>query len=148
MTYAPKRDLWVQVVLLLISSGFLVVACLLLAKYFATHEPFLWVPALLFGAVGAFTGSIILGTRYEITETDVVIRMGPVGWSLPLEGIEEVSSAKRWRIDFDWNTALSNDRLRIKCRGRLVGFWVSPDDKQAFVAELVGRRPEIRVVTD
>ena len=69
-------------------------------------------------------------------------------WTLPLDAIEEVYSTSRLKADVGWGLAWSLDRMRIKCRGRMLPFWISPDDKAGFIAELLRAQPGLKVIED
>lgn len=148
MIYPPKRDLWLVMIILLVGLIFFGLACFLLVKFILTREPLLWVPALIMAAVGGLLMWFMLGTYYEITDKDLLIRLGPLRWKLSLETIVDVYSTTRLQADFGWGLAWSMDRLRIKCRGRVMPFWISPEDKAAFIAELVRVRPGLNVTED
>ncbi|MGE5192268.1 MAG: PH domain-containing protein [Deltaproteobacteria bacterium] len=148
MTYPPRKDQWLFVLLMLVSLILFGGALLSVGASFWKHEPGLWVPGIVFAAVGSLVLWILLGSRYEITATHLRLRLGPFRWALPLESIVEVYSTSRFGNDFGWGLALSLDRIRIKCRGRLMPFWISPEDKSGFVAELVRAHPGLKVTHD
>jgi hypothetical protein len=148
MTYPAKRDVWISMLLMLISLVQLGVACLLVGAYFWKQVPHLWVPGVILANVGALLLWILLGTRYEIGEHDLILRLGPLRWKLGLDTIVEIYSTNRLRNDFGWGLALSLDRVRIKCRNRWLPFWISPESKTDFIAELRRANPHVQVVQD
>jgi hypothetical protein len=148
LIYSPKRDSWVAVLILTIGAIQLSGACLLLVSAIRMHQPGILVPAAVLMAVAFFLVWIWSSSSYEITETDLVIRFGPLHWTVPLETIEEVYSTGRLKADVGWGLAWSIDRMRIKCRGRLLPFWISPDDKAGFIAELFRAHPGLKVIED
>ena len=104
--------------------------------------------ALQAGSVLVIVLWVALGSGYEIDERDIHLRLGPMRWRLPLDSIEDVYSTCRFHHDFGWGLALSFDRLRIKCRDRWLPFWISPEDKAAFIAELRRANPYMKVTQD
>jgi hypothetical protein len=112
------------------------------------QQPGILVPAAVLMAVAFFLLWIWSSSSYEITETDLVIQFGPLQWYLPLETIEEVHSTSRLKPDLGWGLAWSLDRMRIKARGRLLPFWISPDDKAGFIVELLRAHPGLKVIED
>jgi hypothetical protein len=148
MTYTPKRDLWIFVLLMLVSLLLLGGGLALAVTFFWKRVPFLWVPGLILGSVGGLVLWSALGSGYEIDERHLILRLGPLRWRLALETIVEIYSTSRLRNDFGWGLALSLDRLRIKCRDRWLPFWISPEDKAAFIAELQRFNPHVKVIED
>jgi hypothetical protein len=148
MMYSPKRDWWVAVLILTIGAIQLSGACLLVFAAIRMHEPGILVPAAVLMAVAFFLLWIWSSSSYEIIENDLVIRFGPLHWTVPLETIEEVYSTTKLKADLGWGLAWSLDRMRVKARGRLLPFWISPDDKASFIAELVRAQPGLKVIED
>jgi hypothetical protein len=148
MTYPAKRDLWILVLLLLVSTFLLGGGMLLVGAFFWKRVPFLWAPGVILASVGSLVLWIALGSRYEIDERDVRLRLGPFRWTLPLDSIVDIYSTSRFQHDYGWGLALSLDRLRIKCRDRWLPFWIAPEDKAAFIAELRGANPNVKVTQD
>jgi|SRR6516162_1694473 hypothetical protein len=148
MIYSAKRDVWILVLLLLVSTFLLGGGMLLVGAFFWKRVPFLWVPGVILTGVGSLVLWVALGSGYEIDERDIHLRLGPMRWRLPLDSIEDVYSTCRFHHDFGWGLALSFDRLRIKCRDRWLPFWISPEDKAAFIAELRRANPYMKVTQD
>jgi len=148
MIYPAKRDWWISLLLMLISLVQLSSAGLLMGIYFWKQVPHLWVAGLIPGNIAAVLLWILLGTRYEIGERNLVIRLGPLRWRLATDSIVEVYSTVRLHADFGWGLALSLDRVRIKCRDRWLPFWISPENKTDFIAELRHANPHVQVIQD
>jgi hypothetical protein len=148
MIYPPKRDLWLLALLILICLLLFAGAFLLVGASFWKRVPGLWVPGIILGTVGTLLLWFLVGSFYEITESHLILGLGPLRWRLPLDTIAEVYSTSRFHHDFGWGLAFSLDRLRINCRDRLLPFWISPEDKAGFIAELVGARPDLKVTSD
>ena len=148
MIYRPKRDLWVALIIILACLVELGMGISVLAHAILSHQPALLVPAALCGGVGLLLAWLWFGSSYELTETELVIRFGPLRFTLPLEGVIDVHATDRLKADFGWGLAWSLDRVRIRFRGRLLPFWISPDDKQAFLEDLMRVRPDLKVTED
>jgi len=148
MLYHPKRDWWVAIVMLIIGAIQLTVACLMVVAAIRMDQPGILVPATVVLTVAMFLFWIWSASSYEISEHDLEICFGPLHWVVPLETIEEVFSTRRLKADLGWGLAWSLDRVRIKARGRLLPFWISPDDKAGFISELVRVRPGLKVIED
>jgi hypothetical protein len=148
MIYPAKRDWWISMLLMLISLVQFSIAGLLVVTYFWKQEPHLWVPGVILANVGGLLVWILLGTRYEIDEMDLLLRLGPLRWRLAIDSIVEIYSTSRLQNDFGWGLALSLDRVRIKCRDRWLPFWISPENKADFIAELRHANPHVHVIQD
>jgi hypothetical protein len=148
MIYPAKRDLWILVLLLLVSTFLLGGGMLLVGAFFWKRVPLLWAPGLILSSAGSMVLWIALGSGYEIDERDVHLRLGRWRWTLSIDSIVDVYSTSRFHHDFGWGLALSFDRLRIKCRDRWLPFWISPEDKAAFIAELRRANPQVKVTQD
>lgn len=140
--YPTKRDLWL-VILLWIAVGAMLLAA---GKSWLT-------PASLASRVGmsiilisatAFVLWVLYATHYTLTDRDLLVRSGPFQWTVPLDAITEI---------FPTHNALSSpacslDRLYIRYLrpGDLrSGVMISPQDKVAFLVDLVARAPGLKL---
>ena len=134
MRFASKIDLWLWVTL-----AFTLGACA-----FAVGTAGVRGPAML--AVCALAAGlplwVVLGTRYALTEHDLLIRSGPFRWRIPLQEVRAVAHSRSWLS----SPALSLDRLRITY-GRASSILISPRDKLRFLSELQPRCPGIAVAS-
>lgn len=145
MTYPPKRDLWIVVLISLAGAVEFGVGGIIIAAAVRIRQPLLTMPGCLLVSVGGFIVWIFMMCHYEITADTVVIRFGPLRFALPIDSIVEVHLTSRFKVEFGWGLAWSIDRLVIKCQGRRMPYSISPDDKAAFLAELVRIRPGLKV---
>ena len=149
MRYPVKKDLWISVVLLLVSVASFSAALASVAASAWKPEPGLWPAAFVFGSIGGLVLWMLLGSSCEITETHLYLSLGPLSWRLSLETIAEAHATSRlFDKDLGWGLALSHDRLRIKCRDRWMPFWISPESKPEFIAELQRAVPGLKVTSD
>jgi hypothetical protein len=95
---------------------------------------------MMWGAV-AFTIWVFYTTRYILHDRELMIRAGPFRWRVPLEGIEKVYPTRNPLS----SPACSLDRLRIRYRGSGFGVMISPEDKGAFLRDLVSREPGLEL---
>jgi hypothetical protein len=97
-------------------------------------------------AVGVLFGLALwgcYGARYEVTPSEVIIRIGPFRSTLPLGSIVEVFPTRNPL----GAPAPSLDRLQINYRGRggEISFaLISPKDKEGFVRDLASAAPRLR----
>ena len=66
-------------------------------------------------------------TYYEIVGTDLLVRSGPLKWTIPVADIQEITPSRNMLSA----PALSLDRLKIRF-GKRVFILVSPEDKDGF----------------
>lgn len=92
------------------------------------------------------------GTSYEIGETELVNRLGPICFRVPLNAIEEVVSTNGFCLVVGLGLAWSLDMLHLKYRkasGRRA--WpvsISPQDKAGFLHELAAAVPGLKIARD
>jgi hypothetical protein len=142
MIYRSKRDNWVM-----LSFALAVISPVALGVFLLIASPAKLASWLLIG-IGIAAGIIIYwlsnSLYYEITESKLNVRFGPMRWIITLESIAEVYPT---RSPFS-SPALSLDRLLIKYEN-LQGtsaLMVSPQDQTAFVKALAAAEPRLKLV--
>ena len=129
--HPSKRDTWLMAVLVIAGLSSLSAALVV-----PPGEPSSGLALFsLLAAVDAFVLWIFVRTFYVVTGTDLLVRSGPFRWTIPLNDILQVHPTSNPLS----SPALSLDRLEIHhARGELM---VSPEDKRAFLEDLVARTP-------
>jgi hypothetical protein len=91
--------------------------------------PFKWGLIVAIGLIGVCLPlSLLLRTRYTVSERSLKIRHGFFSWTIPLSEMTSISPAK----DPASSPALSLDRLRIEyAKGKSI--MISPLNKEEFV---------------
>ena len=72
--------------------------------------------------------AISRNTYYEIVGTDLLVRSGPLKWTIPVANIQEITPSRNILSA----PALSLDRLKIRF-GKRAFILVSPEDKNGFL---------------
>ena len=67
-------------------------------------------------------------TYYEIVGTDLLVRSGPLKWTIPIAEIQDITPSRNILSA----PALSLDRLKIRF-GKRAFILVSPEDKEGFL---------------
>ena len=97
--------------------------------------------------VGAVTAAAVLLTTfpldYEIASGELIARSGLMRWRVPLGAIQEVSPSRNPASAPAW----SLDRLRVEYLkgGSARTLYVSPEDKAAFLSDLVESTPGLEL---
>jgi hypothetical protein len=142
MTYPSKKDWWIALlvlpVMVLLPGVGVVLLCLAAVQAAPLAALF---PGLVLSAVGGFVLWCYFSTDCEITPSDLLVRFGPLRWTIPLEGITRVEPKRGLSPDWAWGAAWSLDRVVIHYRKRsgrraLLGVAVSPEDKDGFLRDL------------
>lgn len=135
--YEAKRDLWVVILLWAGNLALLAAA----AEIWRSGEPlaFRLAFALTMVAVTFFVLWILYGTRYVLTDEELVALCGPFRTAVPLAAIEEVRPSRSPLA----SAAPSLDRLEIRHSGRKLGLLISPLDKVGFLRDLNLRCPQL-----
>ena len=142
MIQRSKRDGWLVLVLAFaILFPLAIGLCLLIAT------PARLAGVLLIGvgvAVGILIYWLINPLYYEIAESKLRVRAGPMRWTIPLDSIDEVYPTRNALS----SPALSLDRLLIKYvngSGRRA-LMISPEDQPAFLKALTAAEPRLKFV--
>ena len=129
ISFRSKVDGWLLAVLV---GG----AAVTILGVLAAGRALPWPIAAATLAVGCLLPLWALGsTRYILTDTELLIRVWPFGWRVP---IRELASITPTRSALS-SPALSLDRLRIAYSGAKA-IMVSPADRERFLRELEARR--------
>jgi hypothetical protein len=152
--YPAKRDLWMAC--LVVPTGLAVVGIGAVICYQTVIQAIPPVLGLLGTMLPLGIGGLLLwvfvGTSYEIGENELVNRVGPFRFRVPLNAIEEVASTTGFRPVVGLGLAWSLDMLHVKYRkvsGRPA--WpvsISPQDKAGFLQELAAAVPGLKIVQD
>jgi hypothetical protein len=142
MTYPSKKDWWIT---LLVLPAFVLMAgvgVVLLYLGITQVAPLpILLPGLILSVVGGLTLWAYFSTFCEITPPDLLVRFGPLRWTIPLEGITQVERKQGMSPDWAWGVAWSQDRVVVKYRKRngrmaLLGVAISPEDQEGFLRAL------------
>jgi hypothetical protein len=151
MVYPGGRDWWIVGLLSVVTAALLVGGGTLVGVAFVAGPNFLLLPGTMQLVVGSMLLWVIFGTKYEITESSLILRSGPFRWTVPLDAIEEVVPAG-WLAAIEMNLALSVRSLRVRYRTRSGGLsWpirIAPRDRAAFLLDLAERLPGLDVKDD
>src|SRR5262245_48509383 len=133
--YPSKRDAWLVAVL----WGGVVAVFVSTLMLWSTSEPLVSrvVMTVLLGTVAALILWILYGTLYTFTAHELLIRSGPFHWRIALREIIEVFPTS----DSTSGPACSLDRLCVRYGAARRSILISPQDKEAFLGELIVRAP-------
>jgi hypothetical protein len=152
VVYPAKCDWWVACLVVLASLvpiGIGAVVAYQAVTQAIPPVPGLFEAVLLLG-IGGLLLWMLLGTSYEIGETELVSRLGPFRFRVPLHAIEEVVPTRGFRLVVGLGLAWSLDMLHVNYRtssGRRA--WpvsISPQDKAGFLQELAAVVPGLKIV--
>jgi hypothetical protein len=150
MIYPSKKDRWIALILVVTGLVELGVGSVLISVAVVQAAPLPVLPlGVLLLLVGALIFWIYSTTGYDIRPPDLLIRSGPMWFTIPLDAIAEVQQRKGVSLEIAWSFALSRDRLFIRYRkpnGRMawLGVAISPEDQEGFLEELAREMPAPR----
>jgi hypothetical protein len=153
MVHYAKVDRWVAVLFGGMSVCVLGMGGAFLAAGLAAGAPTLFtaIGIASVDAVGGLLLSLALwgcyGIRYEVTPTDLTVRVGPFRTIVPLDHIAEVFPTRNPLSA----PAPSLDRLQINYRhdaSKIKILLISPKDRECFVRDLAGAVPQLSSVAD
>jgi hypothetical protein len=135
--YTSKNDAWLIALLLVV--GIVVIASLVPVLRAAPNiRAILTVIALPLAAV-AFVLWVLLTTRYTLSDSQLLVRSGPLRWNIPLSEITAITPTHN-PIS---SPAGSLDRLRIEY-GNGRSLMISPKNKKAFLADVKQRQAALK----
>jgi hypothetical protein len=152
--YPAKCDWWVAC--LVVSASLVAIGIGAVIAYQTVTQAIPPVPGLL-GAVlppgiGVLLLWMFLGTSYEIGETELVSRLGPFRFRVPLNAIEEVVPTRGFILVVGLGLSWSLDMLHVNYRkssgGRAWPVSISPQDKTGFLQELAAAVPGLKIAGD
>jgi hypothetical protein len=143
MVHRSKKDLWLfglvwGAVLALLAVG--------LFNLFGGNADFGWTLV----RVGVVTAAAVLLTtfplNYEIDAGELIARSGVMRWRVPLNAIQDVRPSRNPASAPAW----SLDRLRVEYvkGGSTRTLYISPEDKAAFLYDLVDSTPGLELRGD
>jgi hypothetical protein len=139
LIFPSKRDAWIVAVLWLIilvsAAGAIAALTMSLSIVSLLVQEVMWIGIIV------FCFSILRSTYYVIKTESLLVRTGPFKWTILFEDIEEVvPSRKAWS-----SASLSMDRLYIDHKSSTGGTYISPEDKQVFLAALAERTSALQL---
>ena len=139
--YPSKRDAWIVLVLWVAVLGMAAAA----VGIWFDEAPlgFRAGMSALLATTGGFTLWVLYSTSYTFDKDELIVRSGPFRWKVPLDSIHEAFPTRNPLS----SPACSLDRIRIRY-GRRWGIMISPENKSAFLRDLVSRVPELELRSD
>jgi len=136
--YPSKRDLWLTVLLLGVSAFFFYMPVIIFNE--PVHISVKIGGSIFFLVFAIYMPIILYGISYTLTSDQLIIKCAFLFSStIPLNQITEVFPTHNPLS----SPACSLDRLRIKYTGHWFGALISPNDKQAFMEELLQKCPQL-----
>ncbi len=142
VVYHSKRDWWLVLLLWVAAVGMGGAAIALWVEPAPLGLRAGLTAVLAVSAV--FTLWVLYSTRYSFERDRLVVRSGPFRWRVELDSIEEVVPTRNPLS----SPACSLDRLRIRYGRSRMGIMISPENKAAFLRDLVARVPSLELVGD
>jgi hypothetical protein len=139
VTYVPKRDRWVT--LLLWGTALL----LAWAAFWGATEPMAVEAKIgitaLYGAVILMCLAPLYTLSYVLSDQTLRVGCGPVGMTLALQDIEAVTTGMKTGLTLGWSMALKG--LVIERRGKRWKVFISPLNQGDFLRDLAERCPHL-----
>lgn len=142
VTYAPKRDRWITMVLWTCA---LVVAAGALAA--AGDEG---VRPAQKGVIAAIQGAVIVACvapiytlSYVLSDRALRVACGPIGMNIALEDIEAVTPGVKTGMTYGFSLALKG--VVVERHGKRWKVFVSPLNQGDFLRDLAGRSPHLQL---
>lgn len=138
--FKPKFDRWLVA---LIFGPFLVIGIVLVIVSWAGTKSHpaqageMLAPLFILAGVAIILISLMRSTRYILTASELVVKIGPIHFKFPygtIQAVETGGAEKLWSHGGALRMAFSNDNLVIKVAGRFIrSVVVSPEEKTEFL---------------
>jgi hypothetical protein len=140
--HESKRDVWIVALL----WGAVAVMIVGAVNLWRSPTPFAFrlLMSVLFSVSAILVMWVLYGTRYTLTEGKLIVQSGPFRWVIELDSITEVFPTRNPLS----SPACSLDRLHIRYRQSRQGIMISPEDKAAFLQDLVVLSPGLTLDGD
>ncbi|MDP3858773.1 MAG: PH domain-containing protein [Stagnimonas sp.] len=140
--FRSKIDLWLLLVLLTAMALPIAVAIWVASHHELDNRAWIVVSVAVLPAI-FIPLWILLTTNYRLEASALCVRSGPLSWQIPLSRIRTVSRTRSLLS----GPALSLDRLliRFEPQGEIM---ISPKDRARFLAELLRRAPDARLLPE
>lgn len=152
MVYAAKKDWWARIILLPALSMIFAGLGMPILLFNLLPAP-MFLVFFLEAALGVMMLWAFFHGAYEITESHLLVRFGPLRWRIPLDHLVEVVPKRGLGADVGFGLAWSADRLIVRYRkasGKKAWFAlaIAPEDKVGFLLELTEKAPQLEVLPD
>ena len=141
MIHRSKKDPWLMLTFALIVILPVALGVVLLNTFLLKLAGWLLIGIGI--TVGILIYLLITPLYYEIVDSKLNVRSGPMRWIIPLASIDEVYPTSSPLS----SPALSSDRLLIRYKNEhgLSAVMVSPEDKPAFLKALANAEPRLKL---
>jgi hypothetical protein len=130
MTWRSRYDTWLRIIFWITNLIMIVAVAMLLRDGDAAS-----LAVAVFGAA-VLAGALWMqfATYYRLEGETLLVRCGPLRWTIPVASITSVTPTD----DPTAGPALSLQRVRVEFtkNGRADEIFISPDDRDGFIAEL------------
>jgi hypothetical protein len=138
------------------SKNYIIVSLLWLIIIFLVVVPFLAegdknadkvpvLPIVILYSITAMLIWILLDTKYSIKEKQLFYCSGPIRGSIKIEKIRKIERWNKWYVTSFIKPALGKNGLIIYY-DKFNDIYISPKDKEAFIASLREINPNIEVI--
>jgi hypothetical protein len=138
------------------SKNYIIVSLLWLIIIFLVVVPFLAegdknadkvpvLPIVILYSITAMLIWILLDTKYSIKEKQLFYCSGPIRGSIKIEKIRKIERWNKWYVTSFIKPALGKNGLIIYY-DKFNDIYISPKDKEAFIAALREINPNIEVI--
>lgn len=138
MKFSSKKSLFFSI-LILGSVAFLSGFSVLGITFSWIEKADFWI-VIPFALISVLLLWIYFGTKYELTDTELIYRSGPLRGKIPIYQIREIVRGKTLYAGIKPATATKGLIVRF---GKYDEIYISPDSNDRFVAEILKRNPKI-----
>ena len=140
MKFKSRKDIFFSIIILgsiAFLSGFSVFG--MVFGWIEKADFWILIP---FTAISALLLWIYFGTHYQLIDTELVYRSGPLRGKIKIDQIREIVQGKTLYAGLKPATASKGLIIRY---GKYDEIYISPDSNAGFIAEILKRNPQILI---
>jgi hypothetical protein len=144
MKFKSRKDIWFQSIVFGFSGLFIGIILLRILQSGIENYDILWTDILLILVVG-FLMWLHFGTEYELTQTELKYKSGPISGKIEVRKIREIIKGKSlWS---GLKPATARNGLIIKY-GKYDEIYISPKTNDTFVNKILELNSTITITSD
>jgi hypothetical protein len=144
MKFKSRKDILFQILTFGLSGLFIGISLFRIFSNGKINFEFIWSDILMFIVIG-FLIWLGLGTNYELTQTELKYKSGPIGGKIEIDKIHEIIKGKTLWSGFKPATARNGLIIKYEKYNEI---YISPKTNDSFVKKILELNDKIKITTE